>query len=327
MNGLPGYRWVIAIATLGLLVGCTKQAPESTATGSGDAAAAASAKPVEPASDLTLIELKAIDGTPPDSRPEGFTVKVDALLQRAAYAKGGFTKGKADAKDGCGLTANLIYVLTANRKAVQKTDVGEARAGLLGELHCERGDKVISFRADVEHLESFDVTKGSTGKAALERVVDRVADTLIQQLAGQVMMRGADDALVLKTLASDDHVGKLMEAALEAGERKLATAQKDLIKHTAHPHPTVSMRSAAALGMLKARDDDVVRALVAMTRGPDLEKHLVAVNTLGDIGTKLALRYLGSIADGHPEEAIRMIAREALERSEKTEGDATEVAP
>ena len=98
------------------------------------------------------------------------------------------------------------------------------------------------------------------------------------------------------------------------------------MKLTADGRDLVAIRAGAALGLLRSRDEDVIRALAHMTNGPNEEKHLVAINALGDIGGDSAVRYLRSIAEGHPNPALRDIARRAVARLTGDDPDAV-VAP
>lgn len=277
-------------------------------------------KSLKPA--LTLLKVEAVDGTPADVKPDGVDLDAQLLIENAAWGPGAFTKGKASDKEGCGLTVSLVYAITANRQAVKSTNVGEARVGLIGTLHCQVGKEVTSFKADVERFKPFGQPSKEgggqdpkAGPALLSEIAKMLAKDLVDELVGKAMLRGASDDEILSTLAKSSHVGRLLEAELEAGERRLTTAIPDLLRLTRHERGNVSMRAAAALGMLGASGDEVVAALVAMTRGSDMEKHLVAVNTLSDLKNPQVKRYLNAIADGHPEPTIRQLAREGAKRA------------
>ena len=64
------------------------------------------------------------------------------------------------------------------------------------------------------------------------------------------------------------------------------------------------------------------QALAAMTEGPDAERHLIAVHALGDLGGRRALRYLETLAVGHPDAALRDVARDAAKRARETQRNA-----
>ncbi len=89
---------------------------------------------------------------------------------------------------------------------------------------------------------------------------------------------------------------------------------------TANANTQVATRAGGALGLIAAGStrltppevDGVIRALVRMTDGPEPERHLVAINSLADLGTPEAKRYLESLAVGHPAPALREVARERL---------------
>ena len=316
--------WTLLAIGLSLLSGCSKQPPQETPRPQPTPTVAPTDTKPQPA----LLAIETVNATPADSAPEGAALNPKAALEEAAFAPGAFRRSEPDATDGCRLTASLIAVLTSNKKTVPKAKQGEARAGLLAELHCREAEEVTSLRAEVERVVPFQAQDNVDGGQAHERAVGEACQALIHQLVGQHVMRGADDKAVLQTLEVSTHVGELMEAALAAGERKLVKARASLVRLIAHPHPTVTMRAAAALGQLKIATQDVVDALVSMTRGADIEKHFVAINALGDLKSPLAVKYLQALADGHPEEAIRNLAREAATRSaDNTPGTNREVAP
>jgi HEAT repeat protein len=190
-----------------------------------------------------------------------------------------------------------------------------------GEVHClikgGQGEATETYRAEVADETPYGGPGQASGRVALGDLLARLSDTVASQLSGQVRMRHASDAQVLAALASDQEPGVLMEAASEAGERELAPALQPLILLTRHLDDTVALRAAAAVGRLGAGDEASARALAAMTSGSDIERHLVAVQALGDVGGSRAGRYLDTLADGHPDPAIRSAARAAATRARR----------
>ena len=87
------------------------------------------------------------------------------------------------------------------------------------------------------------------------------------------------------------------------------------MKPTQEDDETVVLRAASSLGRLSDGDEASVRALAKLTSGSDHERHLVAIGALGDVGGTLALRYLDTLTEGHPEEGIRHAARQAAARA------------
>jgi hypothetical protein len=257
------------------------------------------------------------DLTAPQERPLELAVAADAALREALRAPGRFAPAPTDDPTACKADLNVFYAMHANGKIVLTADEGFARVGVRGDLHCPSGDGLDTFRVEMVEEGEFGGPRGPAEarfKAVLARLAERAADALI----GQVAVRHADDARILDVLAHEANPGLLMEAASEAGERKLGGAGAALSRLTAHPEELVALRAGAALGLIGTRDPAAIRALVEMTSGPtaeNLERHLVAVNALGDIGGPEAARYLETLSVGHPEASIRELAREAVKRA------------
>ncbi len=268
------------------------------------------------------------------------SVEADGVLRRALLAPGLFVPATTDDPAACKIDLRILYALLENDLPNPRATAGVASMAVEGSAFCpppplagghggsaEPAEDVEEFRVSLSDEAPFGPGPGErspTGAAALRLVLGRLADQVAQVLYGQVRMRHAPDAAVLAALA-DPHTGPgvLAEAAGEAGERHLSAAVDDLVRLTAHPNTGVAARAATSLGLLKARREGVVRALAAMTRGADPERHLAAIQALGDVGGPLAARYLDTMAVGDPEPALRALARRAARRArgEDPDGD------
>ena len=253
------------------------------------------------------------DSTPRKERPVDLSVKADGVVRKALRSS--FESARTDDPDACKAEVLFDYALIENQKLVMTADRGEARMLMIGLAHCPRGEDVESFRTEFPESAHFGGTHGSTGPERLQELLDKLAVRTAEGLYGQVTMRHATDDEVLHALASSKRVGVLMEAASEAGERKLLAAVGDLVTLTRHAEAVVTLRAGGALGLIADGRREVLSALARMTEGHSLERHLVAINALGDIGGPEAARYLDTLAVGHPEPSIRELAREASKRA------------
>ena len=205
-------------------------------------------------------------------------------------------------------------------------DAGEARVILEGEVHCPVADKglgeIETFRMHLKRQRPFGLEDKQGGKTSLEALIRTISETFAQAVIEQMKTRHASNEELLAVFDASDNVGALMEAASEAGERRLVEALKPLIRLTAHADAVVSLRAGSALGMLGIEDVEALRALATMTEGPDPEHHLIAIHALGDIGGPRALRYLDTLAIGHPDPAMRDAARlTSLRAKDQLEAD------
>ncbi len=298
--------------------------------GAGEAAPSAGAGAVHDASPGLLGEATLHPGvrsvlvsdlTPPDTRPADLSLEADTALRSAFYADGLFTKAATDDGGACAAQVQLMYGLFFNGELQADATVGEARAVLEGELHCPNrgGDaaelEAETYRASFDDHQAFGGLEQPKGEPALRAMLPQLAERVAQALYGQLIARHADDEALLQALASDTRVGVLMEAAAEAGERKLLAALPHLIRLIGHGEAAVALRAGAALGLIGEADPDALGALAKMTEGSDPERHLVAIHALGDIGGKRAARYLEALAVGHPQDAVRDAARAAATRA------------
>lgn len=290
-----------------------------TTTSAADGAGASGAKSIEP---LRLAELSIADLVPDDLRLPGLQPIAERAVQDAFIDPAHtFARAEADDAGGCKAEVKIGYALMVNGRPVADADVGEARALVEAELYCPDptgATEVEAFRVSLDDSRRFGGTNGGTSKGRLEEAVRQVAKDAAEALFGQAKTRHADDATLLKNLAAsadatgEVHAGILSESASEAGERHLAAAVPDLVRLTAHANTRVSTRAGAALGQLKVSTPEVLQALVRMTEGPSELRHLIAIHALGDLKTPEARRYLDNIATGHPDAALRELARQRL---------------
>lgn len=251
--------------------------------------------------------------TPPALRDPALSGELPKLAE-AAF----FTSFHRDLKDpaACRAQVTVGYAMVVNGRPVPSAEEGEAHGLFEGEVFCPdaSGRPTEGFRLELVTERPFGGSHGSTGPARVREVVTEVLREGADALFGQVQIRAATDDQIRTALRTSQHQGVLAEAASEAGERRLSDTGEALVALTRHTNRRVAARAGAALGLLKLDTPETIKALVALTEGPDTEKHLVAIHALGDIGSAEAKRYLEVISVGHPNPLIRQLARERLGR-------------
>ena len=262
-----------------------------------------------------LSTFRVHDETPEAARLPDLKRVVETALKRALWNEDAFARA-GDKETGCKAEFTMYYALLRNGEPVKTTRQGEVRMALQGEVHCMRDETVESYRVEVRDKARVDAKTPTNGSVQLKALAVELVRRASQVAYGQVIVRHASDERLLEVLAKDTPEGMVMEASVEAGERKLKRAVPLLLRLTRHPTHVVAMRAAAGLGLIRVRSPEVIQALVAMTKGTDFERHVIAINALGDIGGAAAARYLGILATGHPNEAVRAVAREAKKRSD-----------
>ncbi|MGM0577706.1 MAG: HEAT repeat domain-containing protein [Myxococcota bacterium] len=315
---------VPVLAVLLLAFGACRAADDAAGNvqeASGDAVAAATGAAEEAPRAPRLREVHVLDSTPVEARPKDVALPVEERLKEAL---GVFEQAPGEDPGACVAEVAAMYVLTVNEEVAPDAEAGEARMVIEGNLHCPLPDDphrdAETFRATVESDRAFGPGHDLEAGEALSGLLDDLAPRVAQRVYGQALVRHADDDRILKVLAEEDRPGLLMEAASEAGERKLEAAIPHLVRLTNHEDEVVVLRAGGALGLLEHSEQEVLRALAGMTEGSDVERHLVALNALGDIGGEEAARYLDTIAVGHPMAPIREAAREAARRA-RGQGD------
>ncbi|MFO0744722.1 MAG: hypothetical protein U1F43_03475 [Myxococcota bacterium] len=322
-----------------VLAACSKSEPtpgEGGATGAEAATAAADGAAGASREPLRLAELAVADMVPEDVRIPGFQAIADKAVQDAFIDPDhSFARAAEDDAGACKAQVQIGYALMVNGRPVADADAGSARAVIEIEVFCpdpSHAGEIEAYRLTLDDERSFGESAGGSSKGRLEEVVRQVAKDGAEGVYGQARTRHADDARILANLAqsaeaaadpkAEQHPGILSESASEAGERHLVAAVPDLVRLTAHPNVRVSVRAGAALGLLKVATPEVLQALVRMTEGPSAQRHLVAIHALADLGTPDARRYLDNLATGHPDAALRELARERLRQLAKPDGDA-----
>lgn len=279
-----------------------------------------------PASETTASQgqpkLRAVlvsDRTPQEHRPLDLSTRADRLIRGALLSPERFASTGVEDHSACAAEIDLMYAWVVNGQVAAAAAVGVARIAVDAQVHClvpgGAPEDVETFRTELVDEESYGGPGQRSGKETLELLLEGIADSVGAHLYGQVRMRHASDDEVRAGLKADAPAGLLMEAAAEAGERKLTDVLEDVIALTQHPDDTVVLRAAASIGRLSTGDEASARALAKLTSGSDTERHLVAIQALGDVGGAQALRYLDTLTEGHPEAGIRNAARQAAARA------------
>jgi len=235
-------------------------------------------------------------------------------LSDALYGHHRFSRPPPEAKDRCVVQAETSYGLILNDALSPGATRGEARVAMDARLLCLVAETEELYAVELVVGEMIDEETAEGVKAVFETLAREIAEDIADALHGQLLTRHLSDADITAALATSKRVGVLMEAASEAGERKIAACIDHLIPLVKHDKTWVAQRAGAALGLIGEDQPAVLSALASMTEGPDPERHFVAINALGDIGGDRALRYLDTMAIGHPTDAIRALARQTVDR-------------
>ena len=247
------------------------------------------------------------------------SARADRLIRGALLRPERFVSTDLEDHTACAAEIDLMYAWVVNGEVAVAAKAGVARMAVDAQVHClvpgGQHDDVDTFRTEIIDEAPYGGPGQAVGSEVLDALLERVAEAVGAQLYGQVRMRHASDAEVRAALRGESAVGVLMEAASEAGERGLTDVIDKLIELTEHTDETVVLRAASSLGRLSQGDEASVRALAKLTSGSDMERHLVAIQALGDIGDQRALRYLDTLTEGHPEPGIRQAARQSAVRA------------
>ena len=259
------------------------------------------------------------DRTPQAHRPLDLSTRADQLIRGALLQPDRFVSTSLEDHSACAAEVDLMYAWVVNGAVAAQAKAGVARIAADAQVHClvPRGgpEDVETFRTELVEEASYGGPGQDDGEVTLKALLDRLAERIGARLYGQVRMRHATDQEIRAALRGDTPPGLLMEAAAEAGERGLKDVLHEIIALTTHSDDTVVLRAASSLGRLSNGDETSVRALAKLLGGSDPERHLVAIQALGDLGGTRALRYLDTLTEGHPEEVIRNAARQAAARA------------
>jgi hypothetical protein len=239
----------------------------------------------------------------PDSR---------SAIEQALFDKDRFTR--TDEPDQCKAEFNVYFAIVSNRKRVDFSEFGRAQVGIEGMVHCRHEKDIEAYRVELRKTHDFTDATAAKLRTLFSRLLKRLSTEAADQLFGQVAVRHTSDGNILNVLRTSRHTGMLMEAAIEAGERRLTEALPLLISLTTHSNSVIRLRAAAALGLLRVPTREVVRSLAKLTEGGQREQIIVAVGALSDIGSEGALRYLENISISHPDEVVRGLARSGVQK-------------
>ena len=258
---------------------------------------------------LVLSEVRITErGGKADWKPNTRQAVEKAIFQPKRFLR-------KDSANVCKADFKVYYAITSNQQLVDFASFGTGLVGCEAMIHCPRGRAFETFRVELREIESFKDLTPKRLSQLFQRLLDKVTEQAADQLVGQILVRPLSDSKILTVLKGQQtSVGKLMEATIEAGERQLDAALPMLLELTKHSSNVVRLRAAAALGLLKISNNEVIRALARLTEGGNREQIVIAVGALSDIGGQKAMRYLENIAVSHPDEIVRTLARSGTEK-------------
>jgi hypothetical protein len=296
---------LLAIGSLGGLTACPEAQKSQGATVMDEASSPPHEGTGSPPniSEVRVTNHGGSDTWRPDSR---------SLIEQALFDKHRFKR--TEEADQCKAEFNVYFAIVSNRKRVDFADFGTAQVGVEGMVHCRHEKDIEAYRVELRKTHDFTHATAAQLQTLFLGLLSRLATDAADQLFGQVAVRHTSDSQILKVLRTKKHTGMLMEAAIEAGERRLTEALPLLISLTTHTDPVIRLRAAAALGLLRVPTREVVRSLAKLTEGGQREQIIVAVGALSDIGSESALRYLENIAVSHPDEVVQGLARSGVQK-------------
>lgn len=146
-------------------------------------------------------------------------------------------------------------------------------------------------------------------RTALERAATAAVERAVAAFSMQLAAEQKGSPELVKDLSSPearvrDHAVRVLA---ERGEREAVPALAAILRD---PDPEIAERAVGALAQL--RDSRAVPALIELAHHRDAPYVANLAHILGDIGGPDARAWLLTMASGHPDEAVRGAAREAL---------------
>ncbi|HVP66190.1 MAG TPA: HEAT repeat domain-containing protein [Anaeromyxobacteraceae bacterium] len=227
-------------------------------------------------------------------------------LRRAAFAAfagaPGFSVPPAEPGSGVPRCRATIALLDA-RLPVEPAGRVEVVLG----LRVARGDEGEDYQETVRYGEA--VRPGEDLGSALRRAVDGAAGRAVAALGLALGEAAKPTPEVLRDLESSDARTRDLAVRVLA-ERRNPAAVPGLVRRLSDPDPDVVERAVGALAQI--RDPRAVGPLIGLTqrREGDFVTQLVLI--IGDIGGPEAEAYLGTLAEGHPDPAVKKAARDSL---------------
>lgn len=205
----------------------------------------------------------------------------------------------------------LVYARTlpAPRAAALGAAPGGARADVAVELLLSRG---AGFRlvGEGRATREFPLGDQEARTTAFRDAVQEAVARATQEIVLQLEFTRRSDGDLARDLASSD--GRRRNLAMRIlAERKSPLALPYLIEQLEEGDRSGQLRAIG--GLVAVGDPRAVPALIQATLGRDTPFVVQVVYALGEIGGDEAEAYLFTAANGHPEEAVRRAAAEALE--------------
>jgi len=167
----------------------------------------------------------------------------------------------------------------------------------------------VHLRPVAEQPEFSAVGVGTTGKDLKAAVMAGFNDAW-QVVTAERILEEKDAAAMISAVADSDP--RLRDFSIERlGERHVAAAVEPLIARlTVEEDPNLVLRIVGALVMI--RDERAIEPLIELTHRKDPEFVVQIVYALGALGSRQAEAYLVTMASGHPDDDVRMAAKQAL---------------
>jgi hypothetical protein len=266
----------------------------------------------------TLGPVTVQDLTPDQARPPGVTLDEAALTAeaRAILTRAGVFKIAAN-DAGAPVVARVR--IEVGLEDVVVADKGAARAVL--RLRIDTRPSEVAERRFNEDLQAgaesqYQLVGGRPPERGpmYTKLVNRLlGDVLNDYLTRQKLYAG--DPKTLKSAMQADGGELMIEAIRAAGERKLTSEIPRLLQLLEHPDESV--RDAALGALVELRERKAVSVLAGQRSMRDKREMRKILDAIAVLGGPEAADYLGFVADGHEDQEIREMAKEAKKRLER----------
>ncbi len=233
---------------------------------------------------------------------------------RAALLGAGFEKVPAGGspKGWRGFSGQVTVLASAGEPT---PGGGLRRVAVVVELEASPADGDAPLRARERGMGEPQPGEEGPG-GAFRRALDAALTGAASSIALDLREASKSERALLRDLAAPEN--RTRDAAVRAlADRKSPAAVPGLLEHLHDEDPEVIERVVGALAQIG--DQRAVDPLIELSlrRGPEVTGRLARV--IGDLGGAEARAYLLTLASGHPDEGVRVVAAEALGEAEAHE--------
>lgn len=269
---------------------------------------------------LGIVQVE--DLTPPGAVPPGVAVDTAALardlrskLLAAKVFAGDTPDGGAD--KGAAVARVRLAVALAG---VEEAGQAAARTALKLRIDVRPSSAVgPHWNEDIEvgSETKYSLQPPPDQPAVFRKLLSRTIDDLLSSYTGRQRLWIGKDSEVRAVLAAADAGEMRLEAIRAAGERKITSEVPALLKLLSHEEEPI--RDAALGALVEMREQRAVAELAKQRSMRDRREMRKILDAIATLGGQEAGEYLDFVADGHEDEEIRQMAKEARTRLQRRE--------